>query len=81
MKKCKLELNDKEVTADFYGIYQYSKIVDLQPIRGRLEEGIITLPVAVVDYGRGLELVDVREIKAVSGRSLRDFFRSAWNEF
>lgn len=40
MKKCKLELNDKEVTADFYGIYQYSKIVDLQPIRGRLEEGM-----------------------------------------
>lgn len=81
MKKCKLELNDKEVTADFYGIYQYSKIVDLQPIRGRLEEGIITLPVAVVDYGTGVEMVDVRKVKTISGRSLRNLFRSAWNEF
>lgn len=74
MKKCKVQLNDKEVTADFYGIYQYSKIVDLQPIRGRLEEGIITLPVAVVDYGVGLEMVDIRKVKAISGRSLRNFF-------
>lgn len=81
MKKCKVQLNDKEVTADFYGIYQYSKIVDLQPIRGRLEEGIITLPVAVVDYGVGLEMVDIRKVKAISGRSLRNFFRSEWNEF
>lgn len=81
MKKCKFELNDKEVTADFYGIYQYSKIVDLQPVRGRLEEGIVTLPVAVVDYGQGLEMVDIRKIKAIKGVSLRSFFRSAWNEF
>lgn len=80
MKKCKLELNDKEVTADFYGIYQCSKIVDLQPMRGRLEEGIITLPVAVVDYGIGVKMVDVRKVKTISGRSLRNLFRSEWNE-
>lgn len=81
MKKCKLQLNGKEITADFYGVYQYSRIVDLQPMRGRLEEGIITLPVAVVDYGCGLEKVDISKVKAISGRSLRNFFRSIWNEF
>lgn len=84
MKKCKVQLHDKKVIADFYGIYQYSKIVDLRPMRGRLEEGIITLPIAVVDFGRGLEMIDVRKIKSVKGRSLRNFFRiernGVWNE-
>lgn len=67
MKKCEVNCNGEKRTADFYGIFQFSSIVDPPlMVRGH-SAGVISYPVAVVDFDNGIGLINIpiEEIKRV----------------
>ena len=59
MKKCEVHCNDKKYTADFYGVFQLSTVIDPSPMIGGHPGGVIAYPVAVVDFGDGDGLINL----------------------
>lgn len=67
MKKCEVNCNGEKRTANFYGIFQFSSVVDpYLKIRGHYG-GVVAYPVAVVDFNNGVGLINIpiEEIKRV----------------
>lgn len=60
MKKCEVHTHGKKYTADFYGIFQLSTVIDPSPMIGGHPGGVIAYPVAVVDFGDGDGLINLR---------------------
>lgn len=59
MKKCEVNCNGKKYTGDFYGIFQFSSVVDPSiMVRGHAA-GVIAYPVAVVDFDNGIGLINI----------------------
>lgn len=59
MKKCVVISNSKKYTADFYGVFQISTVIDPSPMIGGHPGGVIAYPVAVVDSGDGDGLINL----------------------
>ena len=59
MKKCKVFDGNKKYTADFYGVFQLSSVIDPSPMVGGHSGGVIAYPVAVVDFGDGDGLINI----------------------
>ena len=59
MKKCEVNCNDEKYTADFYGIFQFSSVVAPSLMVGGHPGGVIAYPVAVVDFGNGVGLINI----------------------
>ena len=60
MKKCEVIAHGEKYTADFYGIFQLSTVIDPSPMIGGHPGGVIAYPVAVVDFGDGDGLINLR---------------------
>ena len=60
MKKCEVIAHGEKYTADFYGVFQLSTVVDPSPFTGGHPGGVIAYPVAVVDFGDGDGLINLR---------------------
>lgn len=59
MKKCEVHANGEKYTADFYGVFQLSTVIDPSPMIGGHPGGVIAYPVAVVDFGDGDGLINL----------------------
>ena len=59
MKKCEVIANGKKYTADLYGVFQLSTVIDPSPMIGGHSGGVIAYPVAVVDFGDGDGLINL----------------------
>lgn len=59
MKKCEVNCNGEKRTADFYGIFQFSCVIDPSPMIGGHPGGIVAYPVAVVDFDNGVGLINI----------------------
>lgn len=59
MKKCEVICNGEKYTADFYGVFQLSTVIDPSPMIGGHPGGVIAYPVAVVDFGDGDGLINL----------------------
>src|SRR5699024_6780007 len=62
-KKCVVNINGKELSATFYGIFQKAWTHGDSIAVGGFTAGQMALPVAVVDYGEGLTEVNVEQVK------------------
>lgn len=65
MKKCEVHTHGKKYTADFYGIFQVSTVIDPSPMIGGHPGGVIAYPVAIVDFGDGLINLPIEKIARV----------------
>jgi len=63
LKKCIVKTKDGEKHGDFYGIFQHSHVK--QAILVGEVGGTVAYPVAVVDWGEGLEGVFTHQIVSV----------------
>ncbi len=59
MKKCEVIANGEKYTADFYGVFQLSTVIDPSPMIGGHPGGVIAYPVAVVNFGDGDGLINL----------------------
>lgn len=59
MKKCEVHCNGEKYTADFYGVFQLSTVIDPSPMVGGHPGGVVAYPVAVVDFGDGDGLINI----------------------
>lgn len=66
-KKCKAVINKKGelIEADFYGVFQRAWTHGESALIGGFSAGQTAYPVAVIDTGRGLEEVDVEDVKEI----------------
>ena len=60
MKKCEVIAHGEKYTADFYGVFQLSTVINPSHMSGGRPGGIIAYPVAVVDFGDGNGLINLR---------------------
>lgn len=59
MKKCEVPAHGQKYTADFYGVFQLSTVIDPSPRIGGHPGGVVAYPVAVVDFGDGDGLINL----------------------
>ena len=62
-KKCVVKINDEELPATFYGVFQKSWTHGESLTVGGFPAGQIAFPIAVVDYGEGLKEVEVNTVE------------------
>lgn len=69
MGKCKFLKNinkrDSWIEAKFYGVFQYSTILNGSIMVGGLTGGVIAYPVAVVEDETGLQSVELYRVKEI----------------
>lgn len=59
MKKCEVNCNGKKYTGDFYGVFQFSSVIDPTLLVRGYSDKVIAYPVAVVDFGNGIGLLNI----------------------
>ena len=59
MKKCEVISNGEKKTADFYGIFQLSTVINPSLMVGGHPGGVVAYPVAVIDLGDGDGLINL----------------------
>ena len=62
-KECVVRINDEEIPATFYGVFQKAYTYAGGMTIGSAPAGQVSFPVAVVDYGEGLTEVNVKQVK------------------
>ena len=62
-KKCVVKINDEELSATFYGVFQEAWTHGESLVVGGFPAGQMAFPVAVVDYGDGLTEVNVEQVQ------------------
>lgn len=62
-KKCVVKINDEELPATFYGVFQKAWTHGESLLKGGFPAGQMAFPVAVVDYGDGLKEVEVETVE------------------
>ena len=66
MKKCKYKNSNNElVTADFYGIFQFSEVLRPQLWVGGHQGGERAFPLAIVMEENGINYIDPLDIKSI----------------
>lgn len=59
MKKCEVNCSGEKRTANFYGIFQFSSVVAPSLMVAGHSGGVIAYPVAVVDFGNDVGLINI----------------------
>lgn len=69
MKKCKVlkNINEKDswIEAKFYGVFQYSTILNGSLMVGGPPGGVIAYPVAIIEDESGLQSVEIYRVKEI----------------
>lgn len=62
MKKCEVSVGGDKFVSDFYGVFQFSEIINPSLMIGGHPGGVRAYPVAVIGFDDGLRKVSVDKI-------------------